>query len=656
MKKLTLGLLVALLGASAAHGQTIEWKVADRFRLWDQARVGPHVVSLEQLLDKVALAGDAKAVEIAMLQFLATQSDLHHKAYWRSDLEIYDREYVWPINYRVQVWARDIQGLCRWNAETGTLSRVEAPCSEPVDLTIKALDNGSGSEAVTVTVQNGAVDKAITVQVADRLIASIGDSFAAGEGNPDIPMDARRLPRQFAAADTDAVKDVGSTWTAFRFVKWKSDWTDRWLGRSPVVGFAGGAEWWDPRCHRSFYSQHMVAALRYAAARPHEATTFITYACSGAKTFEGLLVRQSEPPGYRDRRRYKRLKYAQAEVMVANLCAPRAGASARANRRRTWESLGKQVSEQTWRCETGVKSRSVDALMVTDGGNDIGFGPVIQDAMLPSASEVSDAGKGPLKQLRALVEARSPERAYTDIRDYLPKHYDQLRTRLGEILPANTPVLQSVYPNPLHNADGALCEGDVAARRLAAMNGFWPDRNVEPQDRWRMHISLQEAKAANDKVVAPLNAAIGEHIRKGASSGWRMVDEFSETFNRRGWCGSAAGEPPGALPNWSPELGQWVVENYENAPKVAWSPTEWSPYASRTRLFRTPNDAALTQQPQAPRRFLGVLAPLADSLVAEQQESLLASMSGSFHPTFEAHAIMGWSVGEDLLRALPPKP
>jgi hypothetical protein len=648
--------IAATCAASAAHGQTIEWKVSDRFRLWDQARIGPYVVSLEQVLDRVSVANEPKAVESAMLQFLATQDDLYQKAYWRNDLEIYDREYIWPASYRVQVRVTGLQGVCRWTASAGRLNKDEASCADLVEITIDAAADGSGSLPTEVGVRTEAGAATLTIQVRDRLIASIGDSFAAGEGNPDVPMDARRLPRRFAAEEIGQKGNGRAGWEALRFVRWKQDWQDRWLGRAAVVGFAGGADWWDPRCHRSFHSQHMVAALRYAAARPHEATTFITYACSGAKTFEGLMVRQSEPPGFNDRRRHKKLTYAQVEVMVANLCEPRLGRSAREDRRREWHAYGKLVSEQTWRCVDGVKSRSVDALMVTDGGNDVGFGPVIQDAMLPRGGEIAPKGRPALKVLRALVEARTPQHAGRDIKDNLPRHYDQLRERLAEILPAGTPILQSVYPNPLYSDEGVICGGEVASRRLAAMNGFWPDKEVDPESRWQMRIDVDEANAAYTDVVEPLNKAVGKHVREGASSGWRLVDKFSGAFARRGWCADAVGEDPGALPNWSPGKQQWVIQRTRNGSEFAWSPTAWSPYASRARLFRTPNDAAMTQQPANPRRRLGPFAPLANSFIGKQQESLLGAMSGSFHPTFEAHAIMGWSVGEELLNALPAEP
>ena len=34
---------------------------------------------------------------------------------------------------------------------------------------------------------------------------------------------------------------------------------------------------------------------------------------------------------------------------------------------------------------------------------------------------------------------------------------------------------------------------------------------------------------------------------------------------------------------------------------------------------------------------------------------LLSAMAGSFHPTFEAHAIIGWSLGEALIATPLPE-
>jgi hypothetical protein len=100
--------------------------------------------------------------------------------------------------------------------------------------------------ALTVTIRRPdgtATQLAETVQVRDVLIASIGDSFASGEGNPDRPTDWSFLKAQPNRP-------------------WGSDLQNRWLGRGPQVKGVGEPHWWDAACHRSFYSQHLIAALK----------------------------------------------------------------------------------------------------------------------------------------------------------------------------------------------------------------------------------------------------------------------------------------------------------------------------------------------------------------------------------------------------------
>jgi len=88
------------------------------------------------------------------------------------------------------------------------------------------------------------------VQVKDRLIVVLGDSFASGEGAPD----------------------------------------------SPVKHFEGpgaNADWADDRCHRSAYSGGAQAAKIIEEADPHTSVTFLSFACSGATLitplYEGSL-------------------------------------------------------------------------------------------------------------------------------------------------------------------------------------------------------------------------------------------------------------------------------------------------------------------------------------------------------------------------------
>lgn len=645
---------LALSTAAPAQAQDIEWQVKNRFRLWDRSLVNDRVVTLETFLDLAAEARDPSEFQSAMARFLASQSDLYEKAYWQEGEETYDRDFIWPTSYAVVASVPAWSGrTCTWSVEGGTARQASAPCDQPVEIQLLAVSTDeprrSSVPAMLSVVADDGRTAAANIQVRDRLIASIGDSFASGEGNPDRPMDLTRLARRFeeSSPEDDRV--------------WRTDWTDRWVGRESVIGRAGGARWWDQRCHRSFYSQHMVAALRYAAAHPHEATTFVTFACSGAETFRGLLGRQATPPGFVDTPSAALLRYPQVEVLLANMCRRRPGTLSRDSTvadqhlpytYKDWTRQGlrdQTVHEWSWRCTAGPP-RQIDALLVSIGGNDVGFGPVIQDALLPTEAELAEAdasflGRQVLRLIRRLG-ALKPGEAQERIEDALPKNYELLRGRLNQTLPG-IPILQTVYPNPLHDEQGVLCgppadqdspRQQAHSRALSALGGFWPDANVPVERRWRLVLDQAEADRVADQMIVPLNAAVRKNVADGGAR-WRLVDGFEPVFARRGWCATSSAELRDALalPNWS--NGAWQ----------SWSPQEWDPYRPRVRLFRTPNDAAMTQQPANPRRRLGSAADLFEGSLSRRQESLLAAMAGSFHPTFEAHVVMGWSLGEALI-------
>jgi lysophospholipase L1-like esterase len=101
---------------------------------------------------------------------------------------------------------------------------------------------GSYTVKLTVTTEAGltsSIEKLVVVK--DILIVSVGDSFAAGQGNPDIPKGEHK------------------------------------------------AQWIYSRCHRSANAGPALAALKLERADPHTSITFISYACSGAGITDGLI-------------------------------------------------------------------------------------------------------------------------------------------------------------------------------------------------------------------------------------------------------------------------------------------------------------------------------------------------------------------------------
>ena len=107
--------------------------------------------------------------------------------------------------------------------------------------------------------QRNSVTKDVVVK--DLLIVSMGDSYASGEGNPDVPQVMQKIPGLPVGTLYDAPK-AGPVWT------------DIW-------------------CHRSKYAGHAQAALELERAAPRSSVTFVSVACSGASVREGLLAQQT---------------------------------------------------------------------------------------------------------------------------------------------------------------------------------------------------------------------------------------------------------------------------------------------------------------------------------------------------------------------------
>lgn len=106
-------------------------------------------------------------------------------------------------------------------------------------------DWGGGAEGVSPKVQT-------LVDVRDRLIVAMGDSLAAGEGNPDRLGEYEPHHPTFSPA-YDSATEI-----------------------KPVV-------WSDPQCHRSNKSGPALAAKSFE--NSHTSVTFVSVACSGAQIY-----------------------------------------------------------------------------------------------------------------------------------------------------------------------------------------------------------------------------------------------------------------------------------------------------------------------------------------------------------------------------------
>lgn len=208
-----------------------------------------------------------------------------------------------PRFHRVLVSAEGIPDAadltCSWlTAPRGGQNRrgivVDVPCSEPATIEIP-YPFGAG-----LTLEIGGQRVAQTlIKVADLFIVGMGDSFASGEGNPDLPI---RFSRERSVDYGDA-KDQLTGYPA-RVGQWKT------IGDKQFI--SENARWLDQACHRSVYANQLRAALQLAVEDPHRAVTFAGVACSGAEIVSGLFLRYKgnewvpNPPSSRKSRRSRR--------------------------------------------------------------------------------------------------------------------------------------------------------------------------------------------------------------------------------------------------------------------------------------------------------------------------------------------------------------
>ena len=149
------------------------------------------------------------------------------------------------------------------------------PCDTPVQLEIPY------PGGAWIKVEIGGLQVAeVAARVTDLFVVGMGDSFASGEGNPDVPV--RFSPDRTADYGISANNTPLNGYPA-RIGDWKA------IGDKAFI--EENARWLDQACHRSLYSHQLRAALQLSVEDPHRAVTFVGVACSGAETVFGVFLR-----------------------------------------------------------------------------------------------------------------------------------------------------------------------------------------------------------------------------------------------------------------------------------------------------------------------------------------------------------------------------
>lgn len=599
-------LLTVALGGSASAQPTIVWEVENPFRFFlDPADTEVHRATW------VSLSREQRRSPVLSAERLLAarhgegwSASMFDKTCWDGTSNRYIcRERPDYINPRSHTVRASLEGLadaqvvdCTWlTAPRGRDERgksVTLPCDTPVQLEIP-YPTGSW-----IKVEIGGLQVAeVAARVTDLFIVGMGDSFASGEGNPDVPV--RFSPDRTAEYGVSA-NSVALNGYPARVGDWSA------IGEKAFID--ENARWLDQACHRSLYSHQLRAALQLSVEDPHRAVTFVGVACSGAETVFGVFLRYKGHEWVPNPPEYSQIS-AVAEAQCAGSVAPNYELpEAYHIKGRIPDLKGGLVLKK---CDAD-KARKIDLLFLSIGGNDIGFARLVANAVLSDSSMLRRLG-GWFGQVYGFAEAGL--------------QLDQLEDRLKAVNRAAHFLLHVPWPE----SDRVLLTGYPPMALLEDGSSICPDgqagMNVLPD------FFFSEAKAREGNIAAERLHAVMQDSAK--QHRWTLVQSHRAAFRGRGICVGHTDAP-------------WTMADEMRLPRKVdgvwqpYNPSEWQPYASRQRWFRTPNDAFMTGNFHVSQSLLQkVMKAQGFSWV----QLLLASVySGAFHPTAEGQAAIADAV------------
>jgi len=556
-------------------------------------------------------------------------------------------DYILPAAHTVNIGlsperlAQAGAGECIWSwrprAGAGRIESRKQSCK--TKLTIArvpyALDRAVSGVAVSVKLPDGSELSEPEVVVEDLLIAALGDSFASGESNPDRPVtfSASRemlydpsLLREDVAVRQKKGASVYSIASGNdpdprvlprrRIEDEDKDIIYKLTSREFLAAFEqGSARWLSADCHRSQYGYPFRVGLQLTLENRHRSVTLVSLACSGAEVTEGLFLGMKAREGKPDTVR------AQFDQLSDLIC--RGGGAARtrsASYMLPFYQPGGTALElrqvtQHW-CPPEQRKRPIDLVLMSVGGNDVGFGGLAAYAMTERASDLAPIVGWVGQEIRY---APATARVYLGALD---RRLQAVKLALHDgfgVEPAR--VLQNAYEPIQFDETGALCGAlptlgmDVHPKLILSRQ-----RVAETADFLRdFQTRLECTSSISRRADCPANLATG------AGTGFRLVTEHIAKFARRGIC---ARDPARAL---SDGIMMGMPRKSRNGDEFKpYSPAAALPYAHHWRLFRTPNDGFLTANTHREG-----ISPF-DIL----QPSYAGLYSGAVHPSAEAHAIV----------------
>lgn len=611
---LTILAAAALIGGfSTAQAQTardpqIVWEVKNRFRLFREekdfqlhvdAQRGRSILQAEQTM---AADSEGRGWSRNMLGRLCIDGAGRIAAPCARDGV--NEDYLTPSDHRVSIRVAGADDAsCSWLFDKGEEAKAGfLPCNEEISVRI------ASDSPMQISVDVRREDQPITrikteINVRDILIAGLGDSIAAGEGNPDRPIalsDEGFCFRQFIGTTSSQYYRPGRA----GFKGDRSCETGRADPGAVDAWNKLAARWQNAACHRSLYSYQFRTALALAVENTHIAVTFLPLACTGSTIDAGILgprrPREIDCNGVR--------------------CPP------------TVPPQLSHLSNLLAQARKRDKSRSIDLMLLTVGANDIDFSGIVADVIIEEPWS-----RALFKRSGMLGGIISSQQL---LNQKLPADFQRLRAALKPFVPDMAHVIFTSYANPILT-EGGVCEG--------GRDGF----DVHPA----FSVNGQRAFSASQFVETQFFPRLKELATCTAGScnpsdGMTFVDTHQKVFWGHSICARATTDPAFDNECFSQDgesFPKSLVEASASPLACNRRPSEFRAYASRMRWMRTANDsyfAAMTY-PQ------GVSQAMQPSDIHDATWGLLSAVyGGAVHPTAEGHAAMADAAIEQARRVL----
>jgi hypothetical protein len=584
----------------------IEWEVKNRFRLFRNETDFQHHVS----------AARGQSV-LAAEQRLARETDGRG---WARDLverlcvdragnllETCERDgerehYLAPRDHRIGVLlagSLPTNGGCLWTFDDGDGAQrtVNAACTDEVKLRVRYGRKTLAS--VDVVLPDGTAQRLVSdIAVRDLFIAGMGDSIAAGEGNPDR---AIRL------------SDEGFCFKRFNGVEYYRPGRAGYNGNkscSTSADYAStewarhGARWMSGACHRSLYSYQTRATLAIAIENPHIAVTFVPLGCSGATVDIGFLG------------------------SLRALECPSSGSACAKTTRAQISALGEVMGN--------APGRALDAVLLTIGANDVLFSGLMANVIVEPSTERN--------LLMRAGNIASVEGSQKILENDLPGNFARVRSALKPFVGGDlSRVVFVTYGNPAMAAPNRPCSG--------GREGF----DVHPAfgaDGERLRQTVEFVSQRFLPRVKALALCTDKSCRDASSNSMRFVDGHQAAFELHGACARADDDPVFDRQCFSGkgEAFRSGTTTAATDPMSCGRPaSEFRPYASRARWIRTANDSYLAAM-SYPEGLPAILQP---SDLHDAIWGILAVVYGGvIHPTAEGYAAMADAALPALRQAL----